>query len=327
MTRRGRDRLHALLALHAVRVVCDVRHALHGAQPREVQQLVDAARRKARCRREHAEHALGADLCDARSHAIDVSTQLVALEHVLHHEWHAARRGHRLQARLLVDARPDDVECPRAAQLAQREHGESDGHTGGHREHQTLAHIGRTRSTQRVACERVRELVYQRGAGGFRLLLRDVARPADAMTKAEVARRDHWADHTSLALAHTRIADKGIRVHQRELVQQQAQRPVVPAHIRQAALLQQRTEERRARVASLLRLPDIRRRYELLGQGEGVVVHALTTRCVCGTARATPTAPPPRSTGWLQRYWYEFRYMQVHVHRCTHAVGSAHCPF
>ncbi|WP_348762551.1 hypothetical protein, partial [uncultured Salinisphaera sp.] len=49
-------------------------------QPAEVEQLVDAARRKARRRREDAEHILGANLQNALTHAVDIGAELVALQ-------------------------------------------------------------------------------------------------------------------------------------------------------------------------------------------------------------------------------------------------------
>ena len=78
------------------------------------------------------------------------------------------------------------------------------------------------------------------------------------MAEPKVARTHEWADHARLALAHTRVAEEGIGVHQSQLIEEQPQRALVPALIGQAALGQQRLEARLARASRLLRLPNVR---------------------------------------------------------------------
>ena len=51
----GGDGLHARGALHAVRVVDEVRHVELEADTSEIEQPLHTARREARCGREHAE--------------------------------------------------------------------------------------------------------------------------------------------------------------------------------------------------------------------------------------------------------------------------------
>jgi len=56
---------------------------------------------------------LRSDRGDLLAHARHVRAQLVALQQVLYHERHAARRRDRLEATLLIDPRPDHVLCSR----------------------------------------------------------------------------------------------------------------------------------------------------------------------------------------------------------------------
>mmetsp|Transcript_36939 Transcript_36939/g.119544 ORF Transcript_36939/g.119544 Transcript_36939/m.119544 type:complete len:331 (+) Transcript_36939:398-1390(+) len=152
------DGLHAAVALHAVRIVAEVGHALLGAEARNVEKFVDTARGKARCCREHAEHVVCADLRQLRGERVEVCPQLVAVEQVL--DWHRrqARRAHRLEARLLVDARPEHMPRVRP-QLAQREQRERHRHARRERQRDALGDAGASRATKGVRRERVRQRV------------------------------------------------------------------------------------------------------------------------------------------------------------------------
>ena len=94
--------------------------------------------------------------------------------------------------------------------LAQREQAERQAHARREREDETVAHAGGTGAAQRVLRQRVGQLVHERRARRLRLLLSNVAGPADAVAEAEVALRHEWADDARLALTDASVAHERV---------------------------------------------------------------------------------------------------------------------
>ena len=176
--RRRGDRLHTRGALHAVGVVRDVRHVELLAEAGDGEQLLDGARREARGRREDAQDVSRPELRQLGLERGKISAQLIALAHILDRDGGESGGDDGLEARFLVDARPEDVRR-RRAQLTQREQSERDAHARRERQDERLFDAVGAGAAEGVGGEGVREGVDERRAcAGAEASSEAAARPA-----------------------------------------------------------------------------------------------------------------------------------------------------
>lgn len=165
-----------------------------------------------------------------RARASCARAHLLAHDAAVNHDRRETREQDGFEAGLLVQARPQHVRR-RGPRLPQREEHEGDRHTCSQGEHECRTERGCARAAEQVECERVGELGEKGGPGSLGLNLGDVSGAPNPVRKPIVSLRHHWAEHAALSLADARIAEKVVRVHAGELVEDELDARLIPARV------------------------------------------------------------------------------------------------